>query len=323
MHKIKVAIVRGGPSSEYDVSLKTGKAVLDNLPEKYEGHDIIISKAGKWHRQGIEIEPNYIAKHFDVVFNAMHGQFGEDGKVQRILEELRVPFTGSMAYASASAMNKLVTKDYFKNNGIRTPYAVAIEKSKDLKFIEKEIFKKVSPPWVIKPVSAGSSVGMSIAKNMSDLRKGIDEAFKHSDTVMVEQYIKGREATCGVIDNFRGKKHYPLLPIEIVPPKHKNFFDYECKYDGTTQELCPGNFRPEVKRQIEKLASEIHKVMGLRHYSRSDFIVTPRAIYALEVNTLPGLTTESLLPKALKAVGMGYSDFLDHILTLAMAEKYK
>ena len=321
MSKTRVAVVRGGPSSEYEVSLKTGAAVLANLPEKYVGDDILITKNGEWHKDGAVITPAYVATHYNVVFNALHGNYGEDGKIQRVLEELHMPFTGSKAYASAAAMNKLVSKDYFRQHGIRTPYAVIVEKSKDTDFVIREIFRKISPPWVVKPASTGSSVGMTIARTSEQLRLGIAKAFEHGDDVFVEQYIKGREATCGVIDNFRGKACYPLLPIEIVPPPHKEFFDFECKYDGSTQELCPGNFQPHIKRTIEELAARIHKALGLRHYSRSDFIITPRAIYALEVNTLPGLTTESLLPKALRAVGTSYADFLDHILTLALTDK--
>jgi len=321
MSTIRVAVVRGGPSNEYDVSLKTGKAVLDNLPAKYKGEDILISKDGDWHKSGAVISPSYVAKHYDVVFNALHGSYGEDGKIQQLLEHLQVPFTGSTAYSSAAAMNKLVSKDYFREHGVKTPYAVVVEDSSDTAFIEEQIFRKVSPPWVVKPATSGSSVGMTIARTMDQLKEGITRAFDHAGTVFVEQFIRGREATCGVLDHFRGQEHYALLPIEIVPPAHRPFFDYESKYDGSTQELCPGRFSEATKRQIEELAKKIHRALGLRHYSRSDFIVTPRGIYALEVNTLPGLTTESLLPKSIAAVGSTYAQFLDHVLTLALEGK--
>ncbi|PIR44728.1 MAG: hypothetical protein COV10_03145 [Candidatus Vogelbacteria bacterium CG10_big_fil_rev_8_21_14_0_10_51_16] len=342
MHKTRVAVVRGGPSNEYEVSLKTGAAVLKNLPEKYHGEDILVSKAGEWHCRGEVVAPHWVARHFDVAWNAMHGSYGEDGKVQHLLESLHMPFTGSHAYPSAAAMNKLVAKDYFRQHGIRTPYAVYIEESRDADFIADEVFKQVAPPWVIKPVSSGSSVGMSIARNRAELIHGIHHAFEHDHAVFVEQYLRGREATCGVVDSFRGKEHYALLPIEIIPPKRKvppvqgppsldghyqplqsplSFFDYKSKYDGSTQEICPGKFTSAEKRQIEELATKIHQALGLRHYSRSDFIVTPRGIYALEVNTLPGLTEESLLPKAIRAVGSSYPEFLDHILMLALNER--
>ena len=136
--------------------------------------------------------------------------------------------------------------------------------------------------------------------------------------MIVEECIKGREATCGVIDNFRDTKHYSLLPIEIIKPRNRDFFDYQCKYDGTTQEICPGNFSQKEKQALQNLSVKIHKALGLRHYSRSDFIVSPGGIYALEVNTLPGLTSESLFPKAMAAVGCDYLGFLDHLLNLAL-----
>ncbi len=323
MSKVRVAVLRGGPSSEYEISLKTGAAVLEHLPEKYQGEDILISKNGDWHKDGGVISPLYVAHHYDVVWNALHGSYGEDGKVQHVLESLQVPFTGSKAYPSAAAMNKLVAKDYFRQHGIRTPYAVHVEKSADADFVAQEIFKKISPPWVVKPAASGSSLGITIARTLSQLVQGMHEAFTHCDSIFVEQYIKGREATCGVVDQFRGREHYALLPLEIIPPDNKEFFDYESKYDGTTEELCPGRFHEVTKRKIEELAVLIHTALGLRHYSRSDFIVTPRGIYALEVNTLPGLTTECPLPKALKAIGSSYAHFLDHVLTLALREKYQ
>ena len=137
---------------------------------------------------------------------------------------------------------------------------------------------------------------------------------------MVEENIKGREATCGVVDKFRGNDFYSLLPIEIIKPEKSDFFDYEAKYCGGSQEICPGNFSRDEKEAIQELAVAAHKVLGLRHYSRSDFIISPgRGIYILEVNTLPGLTAESLLPKSLQAVGCSLPDFLDHLITLALA----
>ena len=314
----RVAVLRGGPSSEYDVSLNTGANVLRGLASKYKTKDVLIAKDGQWYMDGLAITPEKVCRSVDVVFNAMHGEFGEDGQVQRILHKFKVPYTGSEAWPSSIAMNKALTKDYFRKNGIRTPHGLLIKKTEDDSTLVKYIFNKISPPWFVKPNTGGSSVGASLCKNMAELDNGLKEAFNYSDSVMVEECIKGREATCGVIDNFRGVKNYSLFPIEIIKPKDRAFFDYQCKYDGTTQEICPGNFRDKDKQEIQNIAVKIHRALGLRHYSRSDFIISPRGIYALEVNTLPGLTSESLFPKAMAAVGCSYANFLDHLIQLAL-----
>ncbi len=319
MSAVRVAVLRGGPSSEYDVSLNTGANVLRALAPKYKTKDVLITKGGEWHMDGLPVTPEMVCRSADVVFIAMHGEFGEDGQVQRILDKFKVPYTGSGAWPSAIAMNKALAKDYFKKNGIRTPAGLLAHGGVDIEALAKKIFSKISPPWFVKPNTGGSSVGASLCRNVGELKRGLEEAFKYSDSAVVEECIKGREATCGVIDNFRWIKHYALFPIEIIKPKDRDFFDYQCKYDGTTREICPGSFSPKEKREIQNLAVKIHQALGLRHYSRSDFIVTPRGVYALEVNTLPGLTSESLFPKAMAAVGCSYSGFLDHLINLALA----
>ncbi|MEI6297086.1 MAG: D-alanine--D-alanine ligase family protein [bacterium] len=321
MHKIRVAVLRGGISSEYDVSLITGGSVLKALRDKYDTKDILIDKSGEWHLDGLPVHPERVCRSVDVVFNALHGEYGEDGKVQQILNLFSVPYTGSGAVPSAVAMNKALTKDLFKKHQIKTPMGFVFDKGNATE-IANYIFRKISPPWIVKPASGGSSVGVTLAKTFAELENGILEAFRYGDKVIIEEFIKGREATCGVIDNFRGQKVYSLLPVEIIKPTARDFFDYECKYDGSTKEVCPGNFDQETKDEIQNIAMKIHNAMSLRHYSRSDFIVSPRrGIYALEVNTLPGLTPQSLFPKSLAAIGCSYEDFLDHLIGLALEAK--
>lgn len=322
MSKIRVAVLRGGPSSEYDVSLITGGSVLKALKDKYHTKDILIDKAGVWHMHGIPVQPEKVCRESDVVFNAMHGQYGEDGKVQQILNQFSVPYTGSEAFPSAVAMNKQMTKDVFRRHGIKTPLGLVFDEEKSSDDIAHDAFNKISPPWIVKPASGGSSVGASIARNYCELGRAVIKAFGYGDKVLVEEFIAGKEATCGVIDNFRGKRTYALFPVEIIKPNARDFFDYECKYDGTTREICPGNFRRNESEAIQEMAVRIHDAMGLRHYSRSDFIIHPRrGVFALEVNTLPGLTPESLFPKSIKAVGCSYENFLDHLIGLALNVK--
>lgn len=315
---IKVGVLRGGPSSEYDVSLNTGGNVLQHLPEKYKKHDILLSKTGEWHLDGFSLAAEKIFRFLDVIFNALHGEFGEDGKVQQILDTFSVPYTGSGVFSSALAMNKILAKEAFKQAKIRVPRGVVIKKKEPAYDSALNIFQRLGPSFVAKPLSRGSSVGASPAHSFEQLLDAIENAFVFDDNVLVEEFIKGREATCGVVENFRGEQHYPLPVIEIIPPDPNQLFNYQVKYDGTTQEICPARFDQETKKEIEEIAKKAHQALGCRHYSRSDMIVSPNGIYLLEVNTLPGLTSESLLPKAAEAVGLSFPGLLDHLIKLAL-----
>jgi D-alanine-D-alanine ligase len=323
-HKIRVAVLRGGPSSEYEVSLKSGETVLKNLPSKYDGIDVFISRDGVWHVHGIEKKPAEALKHVDVAFVALHGQYGEDGKVQRILEHIGIPYVGSGAFSSALAMNKHHAKKALSHLADRVRFAAHRLFTRD-EVREKgahEIFRLIPHPSIVKPAAAGSSVGITVVRTFFDLESALEKALEHSDTIIIEELVEGREATCGVVDHFRGERHYALLPVEIIPGKESPFFDYDAKYEGQSQEICPGNFDDSIKKVIQEAAQAVHRDLGLRHYSRSDFIVHPRrGVYFLETNTLPGLTQESLLPKSLSAIGASMPQFLDHVITLAREGK--
>ncbi|MCK4918680.1 MAG: D-alanine--D-alanine ligase [Candidatus Pacebacteria bacterium] len=314
MFRKKITVLRGGPSSEYEVSMKTGASILDSLPEdKYDISDVAITKDNRWFLEGVEKTPVDILKKSDLVFNALHGEYGEDGKLQKLLDTFGVPYTGSKNISSALAMNKILAKKEYKKVDIKTPVHLEIEKDN---FSIAEIFKTFPMPAVIKPVGLGSSVGVSIIRTGIELDKALQDVFEYSDKAMIEEYIEGKEATCGVVDNFRGEEIYTLLPVEIIP--ESGFFDYESKYGGGTQEICPGNFSEAEKIEIQKLAKKAHQVLGLRHYSRSDFIISPkRGIYILETNSLPGLTSESLFPKSLKAIGSNLEEFVEHLIDIS------
>lgn len=312
--KIRAGVLRGGPSPEYDVSLKTGGNILKNLPEEYEPVDIFISRNGVWHEKGIEKTPENILRRIDVVINGLHGKYGEDGEVQNILDQFKVPYTGSGALSSALCMNKIASKKIYKNNSLKTPAFISIPFEDLTRKAIKEAFYNMVAPFVVKPSAAGSSVGVYIVSSLPELEEAVVAASRYSPAVLIEEYIGGKEATCGVVDGFRGKEIYPLLPIEI---RHKkDFFDYDSKYsENGAEEICPGNFSSADSREIERMAAEAHKALGLRHYSRSDFIIHPRrGIYILETNSLPGLTEQSLIPKALQAIGSDVKEFLSHIL---------
>ncbi len=318
--KLRVGVLRGGPSAEYKVSLETGRNVLDNLYEEhYSPLDIFISRDGVWHDGGLEKSPESILGKVDVVFNALHGKYGEDGEVQRIMDHFQTPYTGSNALSSAMGMNKIISKKIYNNIGLKTPFSLEIREEDLTREAIREAYRNVPMPFVIKPASSGSSVGVYIAHSLSELEEATLSAFEYSPQVLIEEFINGKEATCGVIDDFRGTAHYALLPIEIRP-QSKNFFDYNEKYsDQGAEEICPGNFSSQEKKALESMSILAHKHLGLRHYSRSDFKVHPkRGVFILETNSLPGLTKNSLLPKSLTAIGSNIKEFLHHVIQIAL-----
>lgn len=329
--KIRIGVLRGGPSSEYEISLKTGAEVLKYLPEKYNPVDIFIDKVGVWHLHGMPKDSHLALRYIDVVFNALHGEYGEDGGVQEILDAHAIPYTGSTRFASAMAMNKAAAKGMLASYGIKTPYYKILRKEQVDSFYDlaRRLHRSFPLPCVVKPLAKGSSVGVSTASTLDELINALEVGFAIAETLLVEEYIAGREATCGVIDNFRNEHFYSLLPIEIKPPKQSSFFDYYAKYSGKSLEICPGNFSRAESAKLQELAKKVHSALGLRHYSRSDFIVHPRrGIYFLEVNALPGLTMGCPFPKAIQAVGCSFPQFLEHVIVLAFAgnsalRKYK
>ncbi len=305
MSQIKVAVLRGGPSSEHQISLLTGEAVLSNLDQRFLGIDVLVDKEGNFDfKKLLEV---------DVVFNALHGEFGEDGQIQQILERNKITYVGSDSISSKLAMDKFLTYQIFKLNRINFPLTYKVSQL-------NSNLPDFSLPWIVKPQSRGSSVGISLVKKISQYQSAINLARKYDQNVLVQKYLKGREISCGILENFKGQKYFALPPIEIIPPESKEFFDYYCKYDGSTKEICPARLDKKTIEMIKMTAIKAHRVLGCRDYSRVDLILADK-IYVLEVNTLPGLTTESLLPKEAKAIGLEFKDLITHLINLALARK--
>lgn len=322
MHKVKVGVLRGGPNSQYDISLQTGGNVLQNLNrEKYIPYDILITLNGTWHLHGKETLPEAVFGVVDVVFNALHGSYGEDGRVQKLCETFSIPYTGSRPLPSATGINKILTKQALAQLDIKMPQHLVFENPDNIEERAFDIFRNFPQPTVIKPVVGGSSVGITLARTPDEIAKGVQYAFEYAPQVLIEEYISGREATCGIVERFRGEVLYKLFPIEIIPLKETGFFDYSAKCGGLHKELCPGNFTPNEKKELERLAELVHTTLGLHHYSRSDFIVSRRGVYFLETNTLPALTKIASVPKALETAGCSFPEFLDHLISLAMKGK--
>jgi D-alanine-D-alanine ligase len=324
MQDVRVAVLRGGPSEEYSVSMQTGMNVLHALRQLgYQAHDVVITRRGEWLDQGIVRQPEHIIGAVDLVFIALHGAFGEDGTLQRFLDMHSVPYTGSGKLTSKTAFNKILTKDLLQSVGVMMPkhYRVTQSDVARLPLIVEQLHEELGRELFIKPITGGSSVGADYAGTPEKLQSVLEVLLKHHEAVMVEQFIRGKEATVAVLDNYRRVPHYVLPVIEIVPPASDPFFTYENKYNGATAEICPGRFSYHEKAQMEEIARRVHQLLNCRHYSRSDFIIKDGAIYFLEVNTLPGLTSESLFPKAAEAVGLSYASLIDHLVTLALQKK--
>ncbi|MES2668354.1 MAG: ATP-grasp domain-containing protein [Patescibacteria group bacterium] len=317
-----VGVLRGGPSREHDVSLKTGHAILTHLPDdRFTARDIYIDKQGLWHERGRPTTPERVLPSVDAIVVGLHGEYGEDGEVQKLLERYGVPYTGSDSFGSYVAMHKVLTKERAKEFGLLTPKYRFIEVGNDIHEAASEITRSFHQPVVVKPLRWGSSVGITIVGGFKPVHDAIETLLlAGAGGVLVEELIRGTEATAGVVEGLRGESLYALPPVEILPPE-KDFFSYEAKYSGASREIVPGRFKKPVSEELMRMARVMHEGLNLRHYSRSDFMISPKGIYFLETNTLPGMTSESLLPKSLAAVGVSFPEFLSHLVGLALEGK--
>lgn len=305
--KIRVVVLMGGKSPEHEISLISGREVTKNLPKnKYRAIPMVIPRSGKLP----EIES--LSKRADVVFIAMHGPFGEDGTIQGMLDLLGIPYTGSGVLASAVGMNKIIFKQLMKASGISVPKHIVVRKNTTQSNINKSLG---SPPYFVKPYNQGSSVGASIAKTKKDLPKALRNAWKLSRIAIVEEYLHGRELTCALLGNENPK----ALPVVEIVPAHE-FFDYKSKYSNNkTQEIAPARIPKKITTLVQEIAVKVHQILGCRGFSRVDFILkNNKTPVVLEINTIPGLTPMSLLPKAAKAAGITYPQLLDTIIQYAV-----
>lgn len=308
MHKTTVGVLRGGPSSFYNESLASGANVLKYLPEKYKGKDIFIDRNGIWHVDGFPYEPHDALKQVDIAWNALHGEYGADGGVQKILEVHNIPFTGSGALASSLGNQNHLLKQIFEDNEIQTPSSYIIEDTDDIDEIVKYMFENVPLPLVIKPTQSfrhGTTIpqGITIVKSYHMLAEALHNAFAYTKTVLIEEFIRGKEAVTSVIENMRDKKLYSSLPLQITADR---------------REIYPGDFTLLERSELERVAAAVHKALNMRHYSSTTMVVTPkRGVYVLHTSTHPPLGKESALPVSLGAVGIDFSDFLGHVIDLA------
>ena len=346
---MNIAVLAGGLSTERDVSLTTGTLVCNAL--RRLGHNAILVDLFL----GVEEIPSNILDAFavsgqlellkvgaqapdieriramrgesvygvigknvlelcraaDIVFMALHGAIGENGKLQAVFDVMEIKYTGSGYLGSALAMHKGTAKQLFLHNGIKTPVGKVYTKA------EKDIIAKEFPlPCIVKPCSGGSSIGITRAATPEELQKAIDEAFRYEEEILVEEFIKGREITCGVL----GKTALP--PAEIVPKGA--FYDYTHKYqDGWITEICPAHIPDEMTKKIQAIALKVFHILHLDVYARMDFIYDEKAgeFFCLEANTLPGMTPTSHMPQEAKAVGISYEKLCEEIIRLSLKKE--
>jgi D-alanine-D-alanine ligase len=330
MSHIKVGVLRGGEGDGYDISMSMGARVIDMLKREpycreYQPVDIIIDKAGVWHIGGFPVLAEKAMRHIDVVFNAMHGTYGGDGRVQHILETFHMPFTGSTAAGTMMAKDKKLTRDTLKRAGIKTPYArdLHMDIADEVEPIAHDLFKTFPMPVVVKPRHANDSTGVSVARNFDELVKAIDHARVFSPDIVVEEYITGKEIISGFIEGFRDQDHYPLIPVEVKPlsklDRHTRIFNYSDKISGNYDHTVPADLSHDEKMQIADIVKTAKEAFAMRHMGTVDFIVSPRrGVYVLEVNTHPHLHDHAPFLKSLHAVGSGEEELVAHLIRLAL-----
>ncbi|KKU15738.1 MAG: D-alanine-D-alanine ligase [Candidatus Jorgensenbacteria bacterium GW2011_GWA2_45_9] len=315
-----IAVLSGGPSSEYEVSLKSGEMVREGLDiNRYEPVSVRIDKSGVW-----EISPEDIRKNMNCAFIAMHGTYGEDGTVQRILESHRIPYTGSDSLASAIGMNKFLSSRLFKDAGLSVPDTVLVAKNEWRSSLDAVVLKaeyNLGYPMVVKPNNQGSSVDVFIVKNRWELKDAVTHTLSFYKETLVQKFVSGREFTCGVLDHGWADSAFPLAPIEIIP-QSSPFFDYKAKYEtgGSLEITPPENVSSADMRRIRDAAVLAHRLINASGVSRTDMIMdSDGRLFVLEINTIPGLTRESLIPKGAGASGISFSRLLDMIVRAAIA----
>ncbi len=322
MKRLKVIVLMGGKSAEREISLSSGMMVLEALRSR--GHDaypVEITQKGIWlnperaphgHLSSLTSWGEALGERADIIFIALHGPSGEDGTVQGLLETMGIPYTGSGVLASALGMDKRRSRVLFAAEGLKVPPFLALERKPGSNHAYPGI-EEFGMPLVVKPNNYGSSLGISIVHRKDGLPEALERAFVYSAQILIEKYLEGTEITVPLLGNHEAQA---LPVVEIVPPGQ--FFDYQAKYDGSTQEVCPARIDPSLFREAQSVALAAYKILGCRGFARADMIISKGEIYLLEVNTIPGLTYQSLLPKAARVMGMEFPDFIERILELGL-----
>jgi D-alanine-D-alanine ligase len=321
--KLTVAVLMGGQSGEREVSLASGSMVLEALLSRgHNAYPVEISSQGLWLKNGenlpqgqsiLESVARSLTPKPDIVFVALHGPKGEDGTVQGLLEIAGIPYTGSGVLASALGMDKHRSRLIFQKYGLATPPYLLLHRGEPFRESLEVAAGKFGLPLVVKPNDSGSSLFVVISSSFDQLEAGIDRILQVSSCVLIEKYLEGVEITVPVLGN---EDPEPLPVIEIVPPGL--FFDYRAKYNGSTKEICPARIEEGVSQKAQEIARVAFKALNCRGFGRADMIYSQGEIYLLELNTIPGLTKESLFPKSAKVAGLDFPILIEEIVRLGL-----
>lgn len=299
---MKIGILMGGISTERDISLETGKSIIDNIDkEKYEVVPVIIDK-----KEDVLAK----CKEIDFAFLALHGKFGEDGSVQKILEILNIPYSGCNAVSSSMCMDKDIAKKIMVSENIKTPKWTT---TKSIENIDYDYIEKIKYPVFIKPNSGGSSVATFLVEKKEEVEKAVETVLLYDEIAIIEEYIKGEEITCPILNG-------EALPILAIKPNGK-FFDLKSKYTDNEADEYIINFDKDMQDKIETMALNVYNSLRCSVYARIDMIIKDGESYVLEVNTLPGMTKNSLFPKSCNGINIGFSTLLDLIINYSLKEK--
>ena len=308
----KIAILTGGDSAEYNISLLSAKTVQKHLEKTKYKSTIVHLKNGKYTIDNIKLDTTDFSYNngktkqtFDKIFIALHGPPAENGLIQDYFESINLPYNSCNAHVSSLTFDKFECNKTLKKFGFRCAKSIAIYS--DMDFSKDEILDMIGIPCFVKPNGAGSSYGISKVSKKAHLSKAIKKAFLYDNKVIIESCINGTEVSCGV---YSDKNKIIALPItEII--SENNFFDYEAKYKGKAEEITPARINQTISSEIKKTTKNIYKKMNLSGVCRIDFIIKNNKPYIIEINTIPGLTEDSIIPKQLKAANISLSDFFD------------
>ncbi|KAF6583011.1 D-alanine--D-alanine ligase [Paenibacillus sp. EKM211P] len=302
---MKIGVIMGGTSTEREVSLQTGQEMLNHLDRsRYEVVPIVIDQPADLIEQVQQTD-------IDFALLALHGQYGEDGTVQGALETLGIPYTGSGVLASSLCMNKQLSKMLLKSAGVHTPAGLCWQGRGDY---DQQAVEQLGYPVIVKPNMGGSSIGIQLVHNEMELHSAIQEACGLDQTLLVEPFIQGTELTCSIVDG-------EVLPIIGIRSAHSEWFDYKAKYEIGGAEEKVIQLPPVIEQRVRETALVSYRLLQCKVYARVDMILCQDIPYVLEVNTLPGMTANSLLPKSAAAAGITFTQLLDHIITSSLYER--
>ncbi|NRR02722.1 D-alanine--D-alanine ligase [Brevibacillus sp. RS1.1] len=300
---MKIGVIMGGISSEREVSLKTGQEMINHLDRsRYEAVPIVVT-------QRADLITQVQQAGIDFALLALHGQYGEDGTVQGALETLGIPYTGSGVLASSLCMNKQLSKMLLKTAGIQTPAGLYWKDVYDPQAVEQ-----LGYPVIVKPNLGGSSIGVQLVQNEKELLSAVQEASYLDQGILIEPYLKGTELTCAILDG-------EVLPLIGIRSAHSEWFDYRAKYEDGGAEEKVIELPPVIQQRVQEAALASYQLLQCKVYARVDMILCQDMPYVLEVNTLPGMTANSLFPKSAAAAGMTFTQVLDRIIASSLHER--